>query len=179
VRVALIVAAVLVLVLVVSGVVLSVIYRPSARFPASPSLNHRQTAVSFWRGIHRIGAWLLLADAFVLLCAATMLAPVRRRAWLITLAAIGLPLTLTGLITGLRLPWTQLSLVAVTVGSDMRGYSPTWSSKVKYVLVGDDEVSRGTFRATFWFHALAVPALLLATFVAIVLVLRRKSADTP
>ena len=54
--------------------------------------------------------------------------------WVI--GVILLTLTLLLSFTGYLLPWDQLALWAVTVGTNMMGYTPVFGSSVKYVLLG-------------------------------------------
>ena len=54
--------------------------------------------------------------------------------WVIGIILLTLTLLLS--FTGYLLPWDQLSLWAVTVGTNMMGYTPVFGSQVKYVLLG-------------------------------------------
>ena len=56
--------------------------------------------------------------------------------WVI--GVILLTLTLLLSFTGYLLPWDQLALWAVTVGTNMMGYTPVFGSSVKYVLLGSE-----------------------------------------
>ncbi len=81
-------------------------------------------------------------------------------------AATGVLVTaLAAAITGYLLPWDQLALWAVTVGSDIRGVQAPFRAEVKYILIGSHEVSPGTYR--FW----AVAHVVLGVLVAATLVL--------
>jgi quinol-cytochrome oxidoreductase complex cytochrome b subunit len=64
--------------------------------------------------------------------------------------------------TGYLLPWDQLALWAVTVGTNMRGYRPVFGSSVKYVLLGSTEVSQSTMWRWFVVHTMVISALMLA-----------------
>jgi quinol-cytochrome oxidoreductase complex cytochrome b subunit len=66
--------------------------------------------------------------------------------------------------TGYLLPWDQLALWAVTVGTNMMGFMPIIrnSSQVQYVLIGGSQISVGTLRAWFFIHVLVVPVVLFA-----------------
>ncbi len=52
--------------------------------------------------------------------------------------------------TGYLLPWDQLAIWAVTVGTNMMGYTPVFGRQVKFVLIGGgrdrsaDAASAGT-----------------------------------
>ena len=63
-------------------------------------------------------------------------------------------------LTGSLLPWDQLALWAVTVGTDMSGTQSTFDARVKYIVIGSREVSLSTYR--FWAIAHLVLGLLLA-----------------
>ena len=59
--------------------------------------------------------------------------------------------------TGLLLPWDQLALWAVTIGTNIRGFFTLFGDEVRYVLINGVEVSTGTLRAWFVVHALVLP----------------------
>ena len=54
--------------------------------------------------------------------------------WVIGVILITLTLLLS--FTGYLLPWDQLALWAVTVGTNMIGYTPVFGSQVRFVLLG-------------------------------------------
>jgi quinol-cytochrome oxidoreductase complex cytochrome b subunit len=78
-------------------------------------------------------------------------------------------------ITGYLLPWDQLALWAVTVGTDIRGLQSTFRAEVKYVLIGSREVSPGTYH--FWAITHVVLGLVVA--VAVLLTWLRTREPTP
>jgi quinol-cytochrome oxidoreductase complex cytochrome b subunit len=65
--------------------------------------------------------------------------------------------------TGYLLPWDQLAIWAVTVGTNMMGYTPVFGRQVKFVLVGGLEVGPPTLIRWYVLHVLALP------FVAVLL----------
>jgi len=65
--------------------------------------------------------------------------------WVI--GVILLTLTLLLSFTGYLLPWDQLALWAVTVGTNMIGYTPVFGSQVRFVLLGGAEIGTNTFAA--------------------------------
>jgi quinol-cytochrome oxidoreductase complex cytochrome b subunit len=68
--------------------------------------------------------------------------------------------TLAVSFTGYLLPWDQLALRAVTVGTNLRGYSPLFDPDVRFVLVGGVELSPGTVLWWLLVHAVVLtPAL--------------------
>jgi quinol-cytochrome oxidoreductase complex cytochrome b subunit len=147
-------------VLLVTGVWLSFFYRP---VPVDG--NDEQLL----RAVHRISSSLLVPLALALAITHVV---VRRRSW--PPVATGLIVIVVALVfTGYRLPWDQLALWAVTVGTDLRGMFPAaFDDQVKFVLIGSREVSQGTLRTVFIVHAAVLPVPLAACLAA----LRRRSS---
>ena len=56
-------------------------------------------------------------------------------------------LTLLLSFTGYLLPWDQLALWAVTVGTNMGGYSPVLGDQVRFALLGSAEIGTETLLA--------------------------------
>jgi quinol-cytochrome oxidoreductase complex cytochrome b subunit len=75
--------------------------------------------------------------------------------WLLPAAA--LVVAAIGAFTGPLLAWDALGSEAVTVGS-YRGVLDPLGGDVRFVLVGDTEVSQGAYLAWLLVHVLAVPA---------------------
>jgi quinol-cytochrome oxidoreductase complex cytochrome b subunit len=148
--VCLVLLAVALVVLLASGVWLWFNYRPT----------------SLWvRDLHRITsvvvAWLALATV-VLLIGRRIRTGSRGVVAGLTVGATAFAASFTGFL----LPWDQLALWAVTVGSNtFDGVQTTFESRVKYVLIGSREVSMGTYR--FW----AITHVVLGVLVAATLVL--------
>jgi quinol---cytochrome c reductase cytochrome b subunit, bacillus type len=97
----------------------------------------------------------------------------RRRRLDLLLGISLLPLALFGSFTGYLLPWDQLALWAVTVGTNMRGYRPVFDHQVKFVLMGGVEVGRDTLVRWFFVHLLVVGPLIGMAIVAAWWPLRR------
>jgi quinol-cytochrome oxidoreductase complex cytochrome b subunit len=79
--------------------------------------------------------------------------------WVI--GVILLTLTLLLSFTGYLLPWDQLALWAVTVGTNMMGYTPVFGRQVKFVLVGGGEVGPPTLIRWYVLHVLALPFVIV------------------
>jgi quinol-cytochrome oxidoreductase complex cytochrome b subunit len=95
----------------------------------------------------------------------------RRRSWPAAAAEVVLGLALS--FTGFLLPWDQLALRAVTVGTNFRGmFSAAFDSQVKFVIVGGREISQATIRTWFIVHAAVLPVALAVSLAA----LRRRSS---
>ena len=86
------------------------------------------------------------------------------------LVLLGLALSFTGYL----LPWDQLALWAVKVGS--RGLAGTWraafSGEVRFILIGGTEVTQGTYRLWLLVHTVVL-AVAFAAVLAVLVRLRR------
>jgi quinol-cytochrome oxidoreductase complex cytochrome b subunit len=156
--------AVALLVLAVTGVWLWFRYVPTAG-RAWPGSDVPRGDEGWIRTTHR------LTGAITVVLAATVLVLVvgrRIRAGVHgVVAGVGVLVTaLAASVTGSLLPWDQLALWAVSVGSDFRGTQATFRGEVKYVLVGAREVSPATYR--FWAISHVVLAVLVAATVVLV-----------
>ena len=83
------------------------------------------------------------------------------------LVLLGLALSFTGYL----LPWDQLALWAVKVGSRSEGvaWDAAFSGDVRFILIGGTEVTQGTYRLWLVVHA----GVLAAAFAAVLAVLAR------
>ena len=99
--------------------------------------------------------------------------PRRRRRLDVFLGISLVPLALFGSFTGYLLPWDQLALWAVTVGTNMRGYRPVLDHQVKFILMGGVEVGRNTLVRWFFVHLLVGGPLIGFAIVAAWWPLRR------
>lgn len=153
--------AVALVVLAVSGVWLWFKYQPTAA-GGFPTLQKRVHTSSWVRTTHRIASGLV-----VVLALATLILLIGRRirtggrgivAGLVVLATAA-----AASYTGTLLPWDQLALWAVTVGSNIRGVQAIYDYEVKYILIGSREVSPGTYQ--FWSIAHVALGVLVAVAV--------------
>lgn len=157
-------------ILIVTGVALFFVYRPEAAggwnriyggglgigwFPALVRALHRwMSALAIPTGI---AAGVLLAiQAWGTVC----------RLGTMVLGAALTVAVVAASFTGFLLPWDQLAIWAVTVGTNMSGYRPLFGDQVRFVLVGGSEVSRGTVVAWLLVHMLVL-APAVAALVAI------------
>src|SRR6476619_6387194 len=100
----------------VTGVLLMFYYRPTLEWAYNDILSLRDVTslvITVWLHMYRV----FLTGSYK---------PPREFNWVI--GVILLLLTLLLSFTGYLLPWDQLSLWAVTVGTNMIGYSPVWRS---------------------------------------------------
>jgi quinol-cytochrome oxidoreductase complex cytochrome b subunit len=149
--------------LMISGAWLWFEYRPSA--PASlVTIRTRSPGEQWVRQFHRWSA--VAAVGFALSALVAMVAARVRVGARGVVAGIAMLLTTLGaVITGALLPWDQLALWAVTVGTDISGVRAVFENRVKYVLVDGHEVSPSTYR--FW----AITHVVLGVLVAVAVLL--------
>jgi quinol-cytochrome oxidoreductase complex cytochrome b subunit len=169
------VLAVLLVVLVGTGLWLAFRYQPSGSFQgARPQ--------SILRVAHRVVSTLFLLTAlavFGLSIAVSVEGALKRGtpAWVAGFVVIlgGLAAVFTGRI----LPWDQLALAPVRAG-EFRGYGFLFGhSNVRFVLVGSVEVTKGTVRTWFFVHTIAIPVALAALGVAALRLTRRRRVLPP
>lgn len=159
-------------VLVVTGIGLFFLYRPSVAQAwsdvsgVSDSWDMRMAAPI--RFVHRLASGLAVPTS-VALGIVVALRWAGNRRW--TGPALGAGLAVTALLasfTGYLLPWDQLALWAVRVGTDMSGYLPLFdSATVRFVLLGGTEVSRVTVVRWLTVHAVVLgPTLIVLLTLA-------------
>jgi quinol-cytochrome oxidoreductase complex cytochrome b subunit len=152
----------------ITGVLLMFYYRPTLEWAFQDILALRDvTTLGIMRVIHRWGAhamvitvWLHMYRVFL----TGSYKPPREFNWVI--GVILLLLTLLLSFTGYLLPWDQLALWAVTVGTNMMGYTPVFGSSVKYVLLGSKEIGNDTLLRWYVLHVLLLP-FVIVIFMAV------------
>ena len=100
------------------------------------------------RNMHRWAAHLMVISVFLHMARVFYhgaYKPPREFNWVI--GVILLTLTLLLSFTGYLLPWDQLALWAVTVGTNMMGYTPVFGTQVRFVLLGGVEIGTDTLLA--------------------------------
>jgi quinol-cytochrome oxidoreductase complex cytochrome b subunit len=78
--------------------------------------------------------------------------------WVVGVAL--LLLTLGASFTGYLLPWDQLSFWAITVGTNIAGYTPVIGSQVQLILLGGFEVGQNALTRFYALHIVFIPAAL-------------------
>ena len=148
------------LVLTVTGVYLMFFYVPSATL-AYTNILDIQSQVTFGlltRNIHRWGAHLMVFFVFLHMMRVFYhgaYKPPREFNWVV--GVILLLLTLLLSFTGYLLPWDQLAIWAVAVGTSMMGYTPVLGDQVRFVLLGSVEIGPSTLIRWYVLHVLALP----------------------
>src|SRR5581483_7022056 len=155
--------------LTVTGIFLMFFYRPTG-VNAWNDIQALHTSVTFGllvRNMHRWAAHLMVISVFLHMSRVFYhgaYKPPREFNWVI--GVILLLLTLLLSFTGYLLPWDQLSLWAVTVGTNMIGYSPVIGSQVRFVLLGGVEIGAPTLLRWYVLHVLMFP-FVIVIFMAI------------
>jgi hypothetical protein len=124
------------------------------------------------RRVHRLSASTALWAALVWGLASAARSVARRRngrqrrdVAAASMTVLGVILVVLASVTGYLLPWDQLALWAVTVGSDIRGIDDAaFSDGVRFVLIGGTEISPGAYRIWTIVHTVLVPLAIAATF---------------
>jgi quinol-cytochrome oxidoreductase complex cytochrome b subunit len=154
-----------VLVLTLSGIALFFVYRPTARqswndlFAGNTDSAARLSEVL--RYVHLLASRLAVFTAVAAGMLVVLAKPPVARRWTAVAHGTGIAVTaVAASFTGFLLPWDQLALWAVTVGSNMSGYRPLFGPTVRFVLLGGAEVSRGTILLWLLVHMLVLGPLL-------------------
>jgi ubiquinol-cytochrome c reductase cytochrome b subunit len=156
---------VLFLVLVVTGVLLSFYYRPSAQ-EAHQSVQYIVTRVSFGWLVRDVHVW---SANFIVVALLVHMArvyfegaykPPRETTWLVGLLLFFVVLLFGA--TGYLLPWDQWAYWTVTEGLDALARVPLVGGLVARLWRGDVWVSGATLSRFFAFHVIVLPWLALA-----------------
>src|SRR5215216_6143511 len=132
----------LLLLLTITGVLLMFYYRPATSV-AYQDMKDLHTLRVFYTGAYR---------------------PPREFNWAI--GAILLFCTFFLSFTGYLLPWDQLGIWAVTVGTNMAGATPFVGEQARFFLIGGYEISDNTLVRWYVLHVIAVP-LVTAVLMAV------------
>jgi quinol-cytochrome oxidoreductase complex cytochrome b subunit len=155
--------------LTITGIFLMFYYTPTAEMAYS-DIEALSTSVAFGsmvRNLHRWGAHLMVLSVFLHMSRVFYhgaYKPPREFNWVV--GVILLLLTLLLSFSGYLLPWDQLALWAVTVGTNMAGYVPVVGNQVKFALLAGVEVSAATLLRFYVLHVLAFP-FIIVLFMAV------------
>jgi quinol-cytochrome oxidoreductase complex cytochrome b subunit len=157
-------AAVLVLLLVGTGLLMMFAYEPTPA-GAYQSIVAMQEEIRFGRlvrGVHYWCANLLIAVAALHMVRVFLTGafhPPRQFNWII--GQMLLFLVLVAGFTGYLLPWDQISYWAVTICSEMLGHVPGIGPWLQKILLGGPEVGPDTMINFYAIHTTVVPVLLV------------------
>ncbi len=155
--------------LTITGIFLMFYYTPTAEV-AYADMEALSTSVAFGslvRNMHRWGAHLMVLSVFLHMSRVFYhgaYKPPREFNWVVGVVLLFLTLFLS--FSGYLLPWDQLALWAVTVGTNMAGFSPVIGNQVKFALLAGVEVSGATLLRFYVLHVLAFP-FILVIFMAV------------
>jgi quinol-cytochrome oxidoreductase complex cytochrome b subunit len=157
------------LLLTVTGVLLMFYYRPATAVAYS-DMKDLETVVTFGlllRNLHRYAAHGMVITVFLhmvrVFYTGAYKAP-REFNWIV--GVILLTLTFLLSFTGYLLPWDQLAIWAVTVGTNMAGATPFVGDTLKFAVVGGYEIGDNTLIRWYVLHVIALP-LLTALFMTV------------
>jgi quinol-cytochrome oxidoreductase complex cytochrome b subunit len=148
------------LILVASGLLVMFYYTPSTAL-AYQNMKDLEYVVSFGvvlRNVHRWSAHAMVACAFLHMCrvfyTGSYKAP-REFNWVVGVCLLLLTLLLS--FTGYLLPWDQLAFWAITVGSNIAGYMPWIGEKVRFLMLGGNEVGQMALLRFYVLHVALLP----------------------
>jgi quinol-cytochrome oxidoreductase complex cytochrome b subunit len=155
--------------LTVTGVMLMFYYVPSVD-RAYTDIQQLETNVRFGMLIRNLHRWM--AHGMVLTVLLHMMRvfytgaykPPREFNWVV--GVILLVLTLLLSFTGYLLPWDQLALWAITVGTTIAGAAPVLGGESRFVLIGGFEVGESALIRFYTLHVIGLP-LLAAIFMSV------------
>ena len=155
--------------LTVTGVMLMFYYVPAVNL-AYQNVADLETNVRFGMLIRNLHRWM--AHAMVITVLLHMMRvfymgaykPPREFNWVV--GVILLVLTLLLSFTGYLLPWDQLALWAITVGTNIAGAAPILGGQSRFVLIGGFEFFDWAMIVFYTLHVIALP-LLAAIFMSV------------
>jgi quinol-cytochrome oxidoreductase complex cytochrome b subunit len=158
-------AAILVVVQVVTGLLLKFHYEPSPENAYNSILNLQDSLLfgQLLRNIHHWSAIALLWTVFLHLLRVAFTGAYRKprhATWIFGLVL--LILVVLSNFTGYLLPWDQLSYWAVTISTSLLAYVPLVGDSIREALLGGKEVGQATLTNFFNLHTGVIPLLLVA-----------------
>ena len=171
------IAALLIVVLFFTGLLLKFVYVPSAAgaYDSIVLLRHEIIFGSFLRNLHHWSAMLLVVVVFLHLVRVFYSQSIfyeRRKNWLYGLLLMFFVVSAN--FTGYLLPWDQLSYWAVTIMTNMFSYIPVIGEPLAGLIRDGETVSENTLLRFYHFHTGLLP-ILLVFFMAIHFWLVRKA----
>ena len=163
------IAFILFLILIGTGIILMFYYVPAVdqAYPRMKDLEFVVSNGKLLRNLHRWAGHLMVITVFLHMTRVFYhgaYKPPREFNWVVGVVLLFLTLLLS--FTGYLLPWDQLALWAVTVGTNMGGYTPVFGDQVSFVLLGGLQVGAPTLLRFYVLHVLALP-FLIVIFMAV------------
>lgn len=150
-------------VLVVTGVLLMLYYQPAIP-NAYQNMKDLQYVVSdgmFLRNMHRWAAHLMVIAVFLHMLRVFYKGAYRQPRefnWVIGVFLLLLTLLLS--YTGYLLPYDQLSYWAVTVGANIVKYVPVVGQKIRFLLLGGNDIGEYTLVRFYVLHCVILPLVM-------------------
>jgi quinol-cytochrome oxidoreductase complex cytochrome b subunit len=157
------------LVTVVTGTLLMFYYVPAID-QAYQNVRDLDTTVSFgilMRDMHRYAAQAMVISVFLHMMRVFYTGsykPPREFNWVIGVGLLVVTFLLS--FTGYLLPWDQLALWAVTVGTNIAASTPLLGQKVQYLLIGGPTIGQGALIRFYTLHVVGLP--LIASILMVV-----------
>ena len=175
-------------VLLISGILLMFYYRPTVQYAYNDVLDMAEsTPLGVLREIHRWSAHLMVIAVWLHMFRVLMTGsykPPREFNW--GVGVILLTLTMLLSFTGYLLPWDQLAIWAITVGSNMAAATPLLgregpgaallsigdisligrTSDAMFLLLGDTRIAEGALLRFYVFHCVFFP-FIISVFMAV------------
>lgn len=160
-------------ILLVTGVLLMVYYKPSVAL-AYDSVKDIQFVVPsgrFIRNLHRWATYVMLISVFAHMARVFYTAAYKHGRsfnWLVGLVLLAFTLMLS--FTGYLLPWDQLAYWATTIGSNIAGSFTELTDAIgitrfldiggfmKILLLGSEEIGQDALTRFYWLHVMVLPA---------------------
>lgn len=157
-------AALLLVIQVVTGLLLKFHYEPSPENAYNSILNLQDTLIfgQMLRNIHHWGSIIMLWIAFLHMLRVAFTGAYRKPrhvSWIIGLAL--LIFVVLSNFTGYLLPWDQLSYWAVTISTNLLAYVPLIGNQIMEALLGGKEVGQATLTNFFNLHTGVIPFLMV------------------
>lgn len=171
------------LVLTVTGILLMFYYRPTVEYAYGDIIDLKeQVPLGLMREIHRWGAHLMVITVWLHMFRVFMTGsykPPREFNWMV--GVILLVLTMLMSFTGYLLPWDQLAIWAITVGSNMAGATPLLgaagpgssllaigdvnfvhsASDARFAMLGGRFVGEGALLRFYVLHCIGLPFVIM------------------
>jgi quinol-cytochrome oxidoreductase complex cytochrome b subunit len=133
-------------------------------------MQNLHTTVSFGllvRNLHRWGAHLMVISVMLHMARVFYTGsykPPREFNWIVGVVLFLLTILLA--FTGYLLPWDQLAVWAVTVGTEMGGSTPVIGNQVRFALLGGPVIGPETLLRWYTLHVLFLP-FIIVIFISI------------
>lgn len=157
-------SAAMFLILIATGLLLMFYYHPTAprAYDDMKDLGFVVSAGLFLRNVHRWAAHAMVALVFlhmVRVFFAGAYKPPRQFNWVIGVGCLLITVLLS--YTGYLLPWDQLALWGVTVGTKLADAVPLIGKDISFLLLGGNRVDENTLVRFYVLHVAILPAALM------------------